>query len=100
MFFAETTIAAESWGLTLANYGVAGIMLGFFMWRDRKTEEARTIERNENAKIQRDNTNALNLLARSLMVEVIALKHGDETVKELATKIKEDADAAIAANGK
>lgn len=95
MLLAQVSADNQSWFLTLANYGVAGVMLIYFIWRDRRTEGRWDAERQKANEVQSDNTKALNLMTRALMVQVIAIKHVDETARELAAKIKEEADAAI-----
>lgn len=84
----------------LINGGIGAAVIGWFMWRDKQEREAREVERHETNKIQRDNTNALNLMTRGMMVQVMALKHSDETVADLACKIKEQADTHIGVEAK
>lgn len=92
ILMAETAAITESGYLTLANAGVSGVMLGWFMWRDKQEREARDKQHSENGSLQRDQTNALNLMTRAMMVELIATRHMDSAITELATKIKEKAE--------
>ena len=95
LLLAQVSADSQSWTLTLLNYGVAGVMLVYFIIRDKRTEGRWDAERQRTNEIQTENTKALNLMTRGLMVQVIAMRHLDETSKELAAKVKEDADAAI-----
>lgn len=98
VLIANAPITEDSWALTFLNYGIAGAMLIFFIWRDKRTEDRRDKEREKAYELQEGNTKALNLMTRGLMVEVIALRHLDGTTKDLAVKIQEQADAAISAS--
>lgn len=95
VIFAEIPAQDETWFLSLSNYGVAGIMLLFFIWWTKRTEDRRDAERVKTNELQEENTKALNLMTRGLMVQVMAMRHVDETARELAAKIKEEADAAL-----
>jgi len=50
VLLAEASTASESWIITLLNYGVAGTMLLWFMWRDRLDRA----ERNDERKLQQE----------------------------------------------
>lgn len=94
IMMAETAAITDSAYLTLANAGVSGVMLIWFMWRDKQEREARDRQHAENAEIQREQTGALNLMTRAMMVEVIASRNMDSAITELAEKIKEQAEGA------
>lgn len=88
------------WMNPFLNVGIAGAMLVYFILRDKRTEARWDAERQGANQLQRENTKALNLMTRSIMVQIVALRHVDATTKELAEKIKEEADAAISADHK
>lgn len=94
MFFAEAPMGAE-WGVTLANYGIAGVMLVYFMLRDKQERDARDAERKEANRIQEEHTKALTLMAKSTMAYVVALKHLDGALAEMAKKLQEEADSNL-----
>lgn len=88
----STSTEMPSGILTLANYGLAGLMLLWFVWRDKRMEERRDNEHAENKQSQKEQTRALNLMTHSMMVLVMSTRNADETIRELAQKIKSDAE--------
>jgi hypothetical protein len=87
------------WGL-LMNGGTSVGLLCWFMWRDGKEREKRDAEHAENYRIQRENIDALNLMTQAQMAYLLTLKQLDESTRDLASKIKQQADSEIAAHQK
>lgn len=100
LLVANSSLSAEPWMDLLGKGGIVAAIIGWFMWRDGKEREKRDAEHSENAKLQRDNIDALNLMTRAMMVQFLSFKRIDSTERELATKIKEQADEEIVAGKK
>lgn len=90
-----TSLPEHSWALTLANYGVATTMLGWFMWRDkldrdeRKAERADTERRHlENLAAMRKTEDAFRTHTDLLIVGLAAMKTIDIGYSSLLDKIK------------
>lgn len=77
------SIPPSEWWSPLANAGAMGVVLLFFMWQSSKKEDDRV-------EALRQFSNALNSNTQAMMVVVLALKNGDQTVTELAKKIADD----------
>lgn len=100
---ASSTPIPFSWAQALAQYGALGLWLLWFVVRDRSDREDRKLaiadqERRhaDNIKVQKEQTKALNLMTQAMMLEVIATRHMDSSIKELADKLKEQAKDANA----
>lgn len=70
------------WWTPLANAGVTGAVLMFFMWQFAKKED----QRNDVARKQVD---AINDLTTGMMTAVLALNTLDDRVKALAQTVKD-----------
>lgn len=93
---AEVGAVTESWGLTLANYGVATTMLAWFMWRDKQDREDRKQEKVEQQKRHEENLvasralqDALRTNTDSTIVGIAAMKTIDKGYLELLERMKE-----------
>lgn len=91
VILAEAATNAENWGQTLANYGVAGIMLAWFMWRDKLDRDERERRHNENIAQQRKIEDAFRTTTDSLIVGLSSVKHLDAGYSELLTKLQGNA---------
>ena len=72
-----------SWG-GLVNYGVAGAMLVWFIWRD-----------NREAKDKRKFTQALEGITQALMVSVLNTKSLDTGIADLARTVKGASESRV-----
>lgn len=90
----------QPWWSLLSQGSLTAAMMAWLMWRDGKEREKRDAEHAENAKLQRENIDALNLMTQGNMVYVLALKHLDGATRDLATSIKEQADDSVASSRK
>lgn len=103
MFLANGTVSpvpGEPWWTPILNGSIAAAVLCWFMWRDGKEREKRDAEHAENNRIQRENIDALNLMTQAQMAYLLTIKQLNEPVRDLAEKIKQQADAEIAAHRK
>lgn len=89
--------AADSWSLTLANYGVAGIMLIWFMWRDkldrdeRKQNQADQERRHmENLAANKRIEDGFRTTTASLIVGMGGMKSLDQNYQDLLAKLNGD----------
>lgn len=96
VLLAEASTAHESWVITLLNYGVAGSMLIWFMWRDREDRKERNDERVAQQKRHEENLVALRKIEDAyrtntdlLIVGLAAMKTIDSGYSTLLAKIKE-----------
>lgn len=90
---ATTPGATDSWSLTAANYGVAGIMLAWFMWRDKLDRDERKQNHSDNLAASRRIENAFRTTTDSLIVGMSAMKSLDQVHLDLLQKLKSLNDA-------
>lgn len=86
--------ASDSWALTIANYGVATTMLGWFMWkekldRDERKQEKIDMERRhaENLEQQKKVEDAFKTCITSITIAMEGMKSMDRTYADLASKL-------------
>jgi len=94
---AATVAAPESWALTLANYGVATTMLGWFMWKDKLDREDRKQEKIDQQRRHEENLaaskrieDAFRTNTMSIIVGISAMKNIDSQYSELLRKIQDE----------
>lgn len=94
---AEASTSSESWTITLLNYGVAGGMLLWFMWKDkldrdeRKTEKVDQERRHqENLSAQRAVESAFRTNTNSVILGMSALKHLNGAFEDMLARVKAD----------
>ena len=84
LILAQSTVTPSSeWYSPLLNAGAMGVMLLFFMWQSSKKEDDRIAA-------QRADSSAMNAMAKSNMIIVLALKGLDANVASLAQQLKEE----------
>lgn len=95
VLLAEASTASESWVITLLNYGVAGAMLLWFMWRDKLDREERKQERleqqkrhEENLSVQKEMADALRTNTDLMIVGFGAMKNIDKGYADLLEKFR------------
>ena len=87
---ANTAQASPSWGLTLLNYGVAGVMLGWFMYRDKRESDKQDLRHKENLEQSKAIENAFRTNTTSIIVAVAATKNIDAGYAELLEKVRQE----------
>ncbi len=75
---AAASVAQEPWWQAIMQTGAIGAVLVWFMFMG--------------VKVLRENTRALNLHTLATACAVLALKHSDQAISELATKIKQEVE--------
>lgn len=90
----------EPWWTPILNGSIGLGVILWFMWRDGKEREKRDAEHAENNRIQRENIDALNLMTQAQMAYLLTIKQLNEPVRDLAEKIKQQAEHEIAAHRK
>jgi Na+/melibiose symporter-like transporter len=95
MLLAEASTASQSWIITLLNYGVAGVMLLWFMWRDKVDRQERNDERKvqqqrheENLESMKKIQEAYRMMTDLLIVGFGGMKQMDTAYTALLEKIK------------
>ena len=91
LMLAEAATNTENWVQTLANYGVAGIMLAWFMWRDKQDRDERERRHMENLTAQRRIEDAFRTTTDSLIVGLSSIKNLDAGYSELLARLKGNA---------
>lgn len=94
---AEASTASESWTITLLNYGVAGGMLLWFMWKDKLDRDERKQEKTdqerrhqENLAAQRAVESAFRTNTNSIIIGMSALKHVNTAYEDMLARVKAD----------
>lgn len=89
MLIAEASSTTESWAITLLNYGVAGVMLIWFMYRDKRESDKQDTRHRENLEASKAIENAFRTNTESIIVGLAAMKTVDLGYSELLNKIRE-----------
>lgn len=92
LLLAEASTATDSWVITMLNYGVAGVMLLWFMWRDKRESEKQDLRHRENLEQQKRIEDAFRTNTNSIMVGMGAIKHLDGAYTEMLARIKIEND--------
>lgn len=75
----------------LANAGIMGVCLAFFMWRDVKRETREEKRNDERDAALRDLTSAMNHLTRALTLEVLTrpniIKRAQDEAREISEAV-------------
>lgn len=102
VMIAGASTASDSWAITLANYGVAGTMLLWFMWKDKLDREDRKQEKTdqerrhqENLAAQKAVENAFRTNTTSVVIGMSALKHLDGAYTDMLARVKADNSANL-----
>lgn len=97
MLLAEASTASESWAITMLNYGVAGSMLIWFMWKDKLDREERRQEKidqerrhQENLAAQKAVENAFRTNTNSVILGMSALKHLNGAYEDMLARVTAD----------
>lgn len=90
MLIAEASSATESWAITLLNYGVAGVMLIWFMYRDKRESDKQDTRHRENLEASKAIEDAFRTNTNSIITAMSAIKHMDIAYQEIFVRIKED----------
>lgn len=97
VMIAGASTASDSWAITLLNYGVAGSMLLWFMWKDKLDREDRRQEKTdqerrhqENLAAQKAVENAFRTNTNSVIVSMSALKHLDGAYTDMLARVQSD----------
>lgn len=97
VFIAEASTSSQAWVITLLNYGVAGVMLIYFMWKERLDREERKLERvdlerrhQENLSAQKAVENAFRTNTNSVIIGMSALKNLDSAYDDLMHRVRDD----------
>ena len=87
--------AGGNWSLTLANYGVAGIMLIWFMWKDKLDRDERKQAQADQERRHGDNIaqqkkieDAFRTTTDSLIIGMSAMKTLDTSYLDLLSRMK------------
>lgn len=90
-FIAEVSVmeSGNPW-IALGNYGVAGIVLLWFMWRDKLERQDRDRQHTENLSSQRRLENALRTNTNSNIITLLALKSVDVQFAEAIERVRHD----------
>jgi hypothetical protein len=81
-------IADHQWELALLNYGVAGIVIVWFMWRDKLERQDRDRQHKENIDAQRRLESALRANTSANIVAVMAMKNVDHQYSLLMERVQ------------
>lgn len=83
-------IPDHQWELALLNYGVAGIVIIWFMWRDKLDRQDRDRQHKENLEAQRNLEKAFRANTTSTIVAFMALKNMDQQYSQLMERLQHD----------
>ncbi len=96
---AEAGIVSDSWGLTIANYGVATGMLAWFMWKERQDRQERRDERidaqkkhDENIKALQEVRDAMRETINLVIVGMSGMKKMDSDYTTLAQSLRDNGE--------
>lgn len=93
---AQLPVAPDPWWTPLANFGIAGAVICWFMWRDKVDREERRAERadqerrhTENIAALRDLENAFRAVVQANYMALSGLKQLD-AYKDMIERLKND----------
>lgn len=81
------SVSAEPWAPTLLNYGIAGVMILWFMWRDKRDSETMDRRHAENLAAQKAVESAFRTTTTSIIVGMLAMKQIDGAYTDLLARI-------------
>lgn len=97
VMLAEASTASDSWAITLLNYGVAGSMLLWFMWKDKLDREDRKQEKTDQERRHQENLAAQKAVeiafrtnTTSVLIGMAAMKHLNGAYDDLMARVKAD----------
>lgn len=85
---AQIPVSPDPWWTPLANFGIAGIVIGWFMWRDKRESERQDKRHTENLEQQRKIEDAFRTNTTSIIVALSALKSLDIAHSDLVASLK------------
>lgn len=80
---------SDPWWVPLANFGISGIMLGWFMWRDKRESEKQDKRHEENLAAQRAIEDAFRTNTTSIITSMAGVKHLDGVIADLLARIEQ-----------
>lgn len=89
VLLAEAGTSADSWSITLLNYGVAGAMLIWFAWRDNRDSKKRDEQHKENIEQQKEIAKAFRTNTESIIIGISALQTLDASYAKLLGTVRD-----------
>lgn len=87
--FLLSEVMSDPWWTPLSNLGVAGVIIGWFMYRDKRESEKQDVRHKENIEQQKQIADAFRNNTESIIIGISALQTLDESYAKLLSKVQQ-----------